>query len=72
MTNEPTERFVDEAENPIPPKDTWEELTTNELIDVKLLLENKLWTFAKQPVIAPVLKQALKEITAMIASRSSY
>jgi hypothetical protein len=67
---EPSERFVDEAVKPIPPKDTWEELTVNELIDVKLLLEDKLWSFASNPVIAPVLKQGIKELTALIASRS--
>lgn len=64
------ERFVDEAEHPLPPKNTWEELSTNELIDVKLQLETKLWTFSKNPVIASVLQQGIKEITALIASRS--
>lgn len=64
------ERFVDEAERPIAPKSTWNDLTTSELIDVKLLLEDKLWTFQKQPAIASVLKQSLKELTALIASRS--
>lgn len=66
------ERFVDEAEHPIPPKDTWDELPTGQLIDIKTQLEDKLWSFSKNPVIAPVLKQGIKEITALIASRTNW
>jgi hypothetical protein len=65
------ERFVDEDENPIPPKNTWDELSVNELIDVKTQLEDKLWTFGRQPMMGSVLAQALKEVNAMIASRTA-
>ena len=41
------EFFVDEAVKPIPIRSQWDELTTSQLIDVQLQLEDKLWTFAK-------------------------
>jgi hypothetical protein len=65
------EQFVDEAEKPIPPRDTWDELTTNQLIDLKLLMEEKLWTFGKNPTITRVLRPAVAQLEQMIASRSS-
>ena len=64
------ERFVDEAEKPIPPQNTWEELTTNQLIDVQLQLEDKLWSFSKNQVIAKTLQDGLTKLRALIASRS--
>ena len=62
------ERFADEAEKPIPPKDTWHTLSMNEMIDVKMQLEEKLWAFGKNPAIAKVLRQGVDQITALIAS----
>jgi hypothetical protein len=63
------ERFADEAEKPIPPKHTWDELTTSQLIDVKLQLEEKLWAFGKNPTIAKVLQQGVNQLETLIASR---
>ena len=71
MTEETTERFVDQAEKPIPPQDTWDELTVNQLIDVKTQLENKLWHFQKVPQIALVLRRSLDHITKLIASHGT-
>jgi hypothetical protein len=65
------EFFVDEAAKPIPNKSQWEELTTNQLIDVQLQLEDKLWSFARNPVIAKTIQEGLTELRALIASRSS-
>lgn len=64
------EFFVDEAVKPIPSKDTWDELNFNELLDVQIELENKLWTFAKNPVISKTLNEALTHLRALIATRS--
>jgi len=61
-----SERFVDEAEKPIPPKNTWDQLSMNELIDVKLQLEQKLWAFGNNPAIAKALRQGIEQITGMI------
>jgi hypothetical protein len=65
------ERFVDEAEKPIPPQNTWDELTTNQLIDVQHQLEEAEWAFARNPVISRTVKEGLVRIRALIASRSS-
>ena len=69
MQVEEGEFFVDEAKKPIPPRDTWENLSTNELIDVKVQLEDKLWTFAKNPVIVRSLKEGVSLCEKMIAQR---
>lgn len=65
------ERFVDEAEKPIPPKNTWDQLSVNEMIDVKNQLEDKLFTFGNNPAIAKVLRQGIEQITALISSSRS-
>lgn len=64
------ERFVDEARKPIPPQHTWEELTTNQLIDVQLQLEEAEWAFAKNPIISRTVKEGLVKLRALIASRA--
>ena len=72
MTSEQddSEYFCDQARNPIPAKDKWDELSVNELIDVQNQLEEKLYVFARNPVIAPVLREGIVQIMALIASRS--
>ena len=65
------ERFLDEDEKPIPPKHTWEELTTNQLIDVKLQLEDKLWAFSKNALIAKTLREGIDQLTLLISGRVS-
>lgn len=64
------ERFVDEAEKPIPPKHTWDELTNVQLIDVKAQLQEKLWAFGNNPTISKVLQQGIAQLEAMISSRT--
>lgn len=72
MNNDSTEgeRFVDEAEKPIPPKDTWGQLSPNEMIDVKNQLEEKLWAFGNNPAIAKVLREGVDQLTALISASS--
>lgn len=65
------EYFADQAETPIPPKHTWEDLTTGQLIDVKSQLEEKLWAFGNNPTIAKVLRHSVDQITALISYRGS-
>ena len=65
------ERFLDEDEKPIPPRNTWDELTTNQLIDVKLLLEQQLWAFSRNALIAKTISEGIAHITLLISLRSS-
>jgi hypothetical protein len=65
------EQFVDEAEKPIPPRHTWDELTTSQLIDLKSLMEEKLWAFGNNPTITKVLRPAVAQLEQMVASRSA-
>ncbi len=69
MNTERTERFVDEAEKPIPPRTTWEELTLSELIDVKNLLEEKLYAFGNNPVISKGIKAGLTHLDKLLQAR---
>lgn len=62
------ERFADEAEKPIPPRNTWEDMSISEMIDVKNQLEEKLYAFGGNPAIAKVLRQGVDHITALISS----
>ena len=63
------ERFVDEAEKPMPPADTWDDLSTNDLIDVKLRLSNNLQFAKKHPQMMTVINQGIARITRIISQR---
>ena len=66
-----TERFVDSwGEKPIPPKDTWDNLSVPQLFEVRTQLQDKLWAFQSTPHIANVLKQSIQFITQLIEQRS--
>jgi hypothetical protein len=62
---------TDEAEKPIPPKNTWDNLSATELIDVKAQLEDKLYAFSGNPIISKALRQGISQLEAMISVRSS-
>lgn len=66
------EYFVDVAEKQIPNKDTWDELNFNQLLELQLQLENKLWAFSKSPAISQALNEALGDLRALIASRATF
>lgn len=66
-----SEQFVDQAEKPIPPANTWDTLSSNQLLDVKLQLQERAWQFRNTPQIAIVLKHSLERLTALISERSS-
>ena len=61
------EYFADEAANPIPPKETWPDLTVSQMIDVKNQLQEKAWTFGNNPVISKALNQGIAQLDAMIS-----
>jgi len=63
------EFFLDQAQKPIPPRDTWHQLTTNELIDVKSQLQEKAWAFAKNPAISKALVEGLQKLELMLQAR---
>lgn len=64
------EYFVDVTEKAIPSRDTWGELNFNQLLELRMLLEDKLWVFSKNPVISKTLNEALLELRALIESHS--
>ncbi len=71
MADEQTERFVDEYVNPIPPQNTWDTLSTNQLIDTKTALMNSAFGLRSNKVILTALNKAIDDITRMILQRTS-
>lgn len=63
------EFFVDEAQSPIPTRDTWGDMSFQQLLELKMQLEEKAWTFAKNPIISRTLTSALDDLQKMIDSR---
>ena len=65
------EYFADVPQNPIPTKDTWQNLSVKELYEVKSQLETKLYDFYSNPVISRVLTQSVSEISELISFREN-
>lgn len=67
-----SEYFVDQALiNPIPPADTWENLSTDQLIEVRNRLEDHRWRCAKIPAMAKTLAAGIARINNLIQQRLS-
>lgn len=65
------EYFADTPVNPLPPADTWDHLSVNQLIDVKIQLTNRLFDFRSNPAIVKTLSASLQRLEALIALRMS-
>ena len=65
------EYFVDEGTKPIPPAETWDNLSVNQLIDVQNQLYEKMFAFRQNPVIQARLSEGLQKVQALIALRNS-
>ena len=63
------EYFADVPTQPIPPADTWETLSVNQLIEVKNALTNRFYAFQNQPTIAKTLTASIGRLDALIARR---
>jgi hypothetical protein len=66
---ENTERFVDQVEKPIPSQSTWADLSVNQLIDLKVQLQSKAWTFRTTPSILKVLNTSIDTLEKMISTK---
>ena len=66
-----SEYFVDVSENPIPPADTWDNLSTDQLIEVKNRLSDNLWKYSKVPAMARSLKVGIARLEHLIQQRLS-
>lgn len=63
------EYFVDVPRNPIPHADTWKDMSINQLIDLKTMLQSKLYEFASNKVIAQSLQQSVQRVELLISQR---
>lgn len=64
-----TERFVDEDPNPIPPRYTWDQLGFQQLMEIRVVLENRLYDAQKNKPLAKVLADGVQYITSLIDER---
>lgn len=69
FNQEDGEYFVDAPTQPIPPADTWETLSVNQLIETKNTLTSRFFAFQNQPNIAKTLTTAIGRLDALIAKR---
>lgn len=63
------EYFADVPTQPIPPADTWETLSVNQLIEVKNILTTRYYAFQGQPAIAKTLTTSIGRLDGLIARR---
>jgi hypothetical protein len=64
------EYFVDVPRNSyIAPADTWDQLSVNQLIEVKNNLTDKFFSFQSNPAVAKPLAAAIQRVDALISLR---
>jgi hypothetical protein len=69
--NSDGEYFVDVPKNPIPPADTWNELSVNQLIDVKNSMTTRMFQYHNHPAMLKPLQAAIAKLDALISQRLS-
>lgn len=69
MTDELSERFVDEDQNPLPTPDSWIELSINQLIDIRAKLQQKLFIAGRNPLISKFLTDSIQRVEIIIDSK---
>jgi hypothetical protein len=60
------EHFVDTPAKVIPPADTWDSLSTNQLIEIQVNLQTKAWEFRGNPAISTALNASLGRLQALV------
>lgn len=65
------EYFTDEGVKQIPPADTWDNLSVNQLLEVQSYLYDKLWTFRSNPLMNARLQEGINRVQALISLRNS-
>lgn len=63
------EYFTDVPTQPIPPAETWETLSVNQLIEVKNTLTTRYYAFQNQPTIAKTLTSSIARLDGLISKR---
>jgi hypothetical protein len=65
------EYFTDESQKPTPPRDTWDSLSVNQLLDVQSQLYEKIWAFRTNQAIATQLNTSLQYVQVLISQRNA-
>lgn len=65
------EFFVDAPQQVVPPSDTWDGLSINQLIDTKNALTTRSFQYHNNPVVLKQLQVGIQRLDALIARRIS-
>jgi hypothetical protein len=63
------ETFVDKPTKPIPNSDTWETMSTNQLLEVRVALQTRAWQFRNNPAVIAPLNTAIARCEALISRK---
>ena len=63
------EMFVDTPTQPVPPADTWEGLSVNQLIEIKNTLTTRAFQYQSNPTMLKPLHAGIQRVDALIAKR---
>ena len=63
------EVFLDKPSKPIPTADTWETLSTNQLLEVQVQLQTRSWEFRNNDAISKALNVAIQRLQALITKK---
>lgn len=63
------EVFADVPTKAIPPADTWESLSTNQLIEIQVGLQTRAWEFRSNPAISQALNASLMRLQGLVSRK---
>lgn len=64
-----SEYFVDQPIKPIPPADTWENMSVNQLLEVQSVLTSRAWDFRNNQPVLKGIQSGLSKLEALITAR---
>lgn len=63
------EYFVDTPTKTIPPANTWQTLSANQLIEIQVNLQTRAWENRNNPAIAMALNASLQRLQALVSQK---
>ena len=66
------EVFVDIPSKPIPMADTWDSLSTNELLDVQTVMQTRLWEFKGNPAMVKSIQTGINKLQQLISEKLAH
>lgn len=64
------EIFADVQAKPMPTADTWHTLSTNQLLEIQVILQQRAWEFRNHPAMATQLGAACARLQALMNAKN--